>query len=347
MAQSALTHSRLTNISGAKMSISDFLFNGQAPKSVTTYGSNVQNLPQWYNDFQQGIASKGNAIAAQPYEPYGAPRIAGFTQDQSNSFNLTRNGMGAESNSMFNSMNNATQAGNNADSLGDANPYMEKSNQNAYDTVGNYMNPYNEAVTNHIATLGARNLQENLMPAINSDFIRAGQYGSTNMMGEIGHALRDTNDDILAKQADVLQQGYGQSMNNAQADLSRYGQLGQTAGQLSNADSQMQLDSSKVSGALGQIAQGARYNDINALGAVGNSIQQQNQSNLDLAKSDFDAQKNYQADQLSWVNNLIKGYQMPTSSYTSNSAPLAGAQYQPSGASSALGAGLAAYGALK
>lgn len=328
-------------------SISDFLFNGQAPKATTTYGQKTDNFPQWYSDFQQGIASKGNAIAAQPYEAYNAPRIAGFTQDQNNAFNLTRNGMGAESNSMFGSMNDAKTVGQQADALGDADPYLSKSNQAAYDTVGNYMNPYNEAVTDNIARLGARNLQENLMPAINADFIRAGQYGSTGQMNEFGKAMRDTSADILGKQAEVLQQGYGQSMTAAQNDLSRYGQLGQTAGQLSNADSDMQLSSAKVSGALGQLAQDARYNDINALNNVGSQQQNMNQSNLDLAKSDFDAQKNYQADQLSWLNNLIKGYQMPTSQTSMQQNLPADASYSASPIQSAIGAGLSTYNLLK
>ena len=328
-------------------SISDFLFNGQAPKSVTTYGTNVQNLPQWYNDFQQGIAAKGNAIAAQPYEPYGAPRIAPFNQNQNAAFDATKAGMGKESTAIMGSMGDATQAGQDANALGTAQPYLSQSGQSAANTVGSYMNPYNNAVTDNIARLGARNLQENLMPAVNSDYIRAGQYGSTNMMAQIGRDVRDTNDDILGKQADVLQQGYGQAMTSAQNDLQRYGQLGQTAGQLSNSDSQMQLDGAKVSGALGQIAQGARYNDINALGAVGNSQQAQTQSNLDLAHQDFVDQRDYQANQLAWENNLIKGYQMPTSSYTSDSGPLAGATFQPGAAQSAIGAGLATYNLLK
>lgn len=328
-------------------SISDFLFNGQAPKSTTTYGTNVQNLPQWYSDFQQGIAAKGNAIAAQPYEAYGAPRIAGFNQDQTNSFNLTRNGMGAESNKIYGSMERATAAGQNADSMGDAKPFLDASSARGYEGVNNYMNPYNNAVTDNIARLGARNMQENLMPAINQDFIRAGQYGSTNMIGEIGKTMRDVNADILGKQSEVLQQGYSDAMGYNQNDLQRFGQLGQTAGQLSNADSQMQLDSAKVGGALGTMAQEARYTDINALGSVGNSLQDQTQSNLDLAYKDFNAQKNYQADQLGWVNNLIKGFQMPTSSYMSKDNIPEGAEYQPGALTSAIGAGMAAYGALK
>jgi len=244
-------------------------------------------------------------------------------------------------------MGKADAAGQSADSMADPQPYPSRSNQRRLDDLERHMNPHNRAVTDNIARLGARNMQENLMPAVNSDFIRAGQYGSVNMMGEIGKTMRDVNADILGQQSQVLQQGYTDAMGYNQNDLGRFAQLGQTAGQLSNADSQMQLDSAKVSGALGTMAQEARYTDINALGAVGNSIQDQTQSNLDLAKSDFDAQRDYQANQLGWGNNLIKGYAMPTSSYTSDENIPDGAEYQPGALQSAIGAGMAAYGALK
>lgn len=328
-------------------SVSDFLFNGQAPKSVTTYGTNVQNVPQWFSDFQQGIAAKGNAIAAQPYEAYGGPRIAGFTGDQTAAFNKIKQGQGLESGAIRNNMQNASIAGASADATGDAYPWLNRSGQNSYDLVNNYMNPYNDAVTDRIAVLGARNLNEQLMPAINSDFIRAGQYGSTPMMAETGRALRDVSEGVLAEQNKALQAGYGMALDSAGADMDRFGQIGQTVGNLSNADSEMQLNAQKVAGALGSVAQDARYKDIDALGAVGNSQQALNQSNLDLAYKDFVDQRDYQKNQLEWVNNLIKGYQMPISTTTSDTGPLPGASFTPSGFSSALGAGLATYGALK
>jgi hypothetical protein len=185
------------------------------------------------------------------------------------------------------------------------------------------------------------------MPAINSDFIRAGQYGSTNMMAETGRALRDTSDGILAEQNKALSTGYGMALDTAQADMNRFGQVGQTAGNLSNADSEMQLNGSKVAGALGTVAQDARYADINALGSVGNSMQNQSQSNLDMAYKDFTDQRDYQANQLGWVNNLIKGYQMPESKSTSYTGPLDGAQFDPSPMASALSGGLQTYNLLK
>lgn len=329
------------------MAISDFLFNGTAPPSVTTYGTSVQNLPQWFSDFQQGIAVKGNAIAAQPYEAYGAPRLAGFNNDQNQAFNLTRAGADNEASSIRTNMYNASAAGASANSYGDAQPWLQQAGQHSYNAVGNYMNPYNDAVTDRIADLGARNLNEKLMPAINSDFIRAGQYGSTPMMAEIGRSLRDTSDGILAEQNKALQAGYGMALDTASSDMNRFGQLGQTAGNLSNADSEMQLNAAKVSGALGTVAQDARYNDINALGGVGNSVQDLSQSNLDLAYKDFVDQRDYQANQLSYVNNLVKGYQMPTSTYETGTGPLKNAEFDASPVASALSAGLNTYNSLK
>jgi hypothetical protein len=100
--------------------------------------------------------------------------------------------------------------------------------QDAYQQVGNYMNPYNAAVTDRIAQLGARNLNEVLLPGVSDSFVRAGQFGSSRM-GEFGaRALRDTQDSILGQQSQALQQGYGQSLSAAQSDLARkqagYGQ---------------------------------------------------------------------------------------------------------------------------
>jgi hypothetical protein len=329
------------------MSLTDFLFNGQAPKSVTTYGSTVQNLPQWFSDMQQAIAVKGNAIAAQPYEPYGAPRIAGFNTDQNQAFGLTRSGLDTEASSIRTNMNNAALAGQSANSLGDASPWLNRAGQNSYDVVGNYMNPYTDAVVDRIGDLGARNLNEKLMPAINSDFIRAGQYGSTPMMAETGRALRDVSEGVLAEQNKALQAGYGMALDTAGADMARFGQVGATAGNLSNADTSAQIDASKVAGALGTVAQDARYADINALGGVGNSINDLTQSNLDLAYKDFSDQRDYQQNQLEWMNNLVKGFQMPMSSSETSTAPLPGAQFSPSPFQSALGAGLTTYSMLK
>lgn len=110
--------------------------------------------------------------------------------------------------------------------------YLGRAGAGAYENVGSYMSPYQQAVADQIAKQGARNLSENLLPAVSDAFIRAGQFGS-GRMGEFGsRALRDTQEAVLREQAGALQQGYGQALQASQADLARQAQLGSTAGGL-------------------------------------------------------------------------------------------------------------------
>jgi hypothetical protein len=137
------------------------------------------------------------------------------------------------------------QAGNlygqSTDALGlsSASPYLQAAGLSSAQNVGQYMNPYNEQVTNRIAQLGARNLSENILPSIGSDFIKAGGYGSTRQRDLVGRAARDTQDSILAQQSQALQQGYGQGLTASAADLARYGNLAGTAGSLGTQQQQI------------------------------------------------------------------------------------------------------------
>ena len=73
----------------------DFLFEGRPPQSVTTYGQTVENIPKWMSDYTQGLIARANAAAAEPYIPYGGPRIAGFSPEQQAAFGLTEENVGA------------------------------------------------------------------------------------------------------------------------------------------------------------------------------------------------------------------------------------------------------------
>ena len=73
----------------------DFLFEGKPPQSVTTYGQTVENIPKWMSDYTQGLIARANAAAAEPYIPYGGPRIAGFTPEQQAAWGLTEANIGA------------------------------------------------------------------------------------------------------------------------------------------------------------------------------------------------------------------------------------------------------------
>jgi hypothetical protein len=222
---------------------------------------------------QKGISSRG-------YETAPMPRVAGFTPTQQQAFDMTgtaatayqpmlnaataatQGAMGmpgslATSQPYFNqamNLNGVTAAtpglqqgaqftaqSTNALGMNAAQPYLSAAGQSSVANIGQYMNPYNDAVTNRIGELGARNLSENLLPQIEGRYIQAGQLGyggrdgmgtPSGMMTDTARALRDVNADILAQQTAALQSGYTQAAGLAGTDLGRQSQLAQTAGSL-------------------------------------------------------------------------------------------------------------------
>lgn len=164
-----------------------------------------------------------------------------------------------------------------------ANPYLTAAGQTSASQVGQYMSPYQQGVLDVIAKQGARNLSENLLPQVSDSFIKAGQFGS-NRMGEFGsRALRDTQEAILREQSMAAQQGYGQSLNAAQADLARQAQLAGTVGSISGADLSRVLQGGAQYGNLGQTAgqlTGQQLQALTNLGQTTGQLTSQQMQNL-------------------------------------------------------------------
>jgi hypothetical protein len=133
-----------------------------------------------------------------------------------------------------------------------AQPYLGAAGQSAAQTVGQYMNPYTEQVVNRIGQLGTRTLQEQVLPGIEGEMIRAGQFGGTRQAEITGRAIRDAIEGISAQQSAALQQGYGQAQQIAQTDLARQAQLASTAGGLGGAQQQALLGAGSQMADIGQ-----------------------------------------------------------------------------------------------
>jgi hypothetical protein len=232
-----------------------------------------------------------------------------------------------------------------------AQPYLSNAGQSTVANIGQYMNPYTDAVVNRIAELGQRNLSENLMPAITSKFINAGQLGygphaggavaPSGMMTDTARALRDTNADILAQQTAALQSGYNTAAGLSAADLARQGQLAGTAGNLATNQATTGLNAAQQMGALGASAQQLGLTGATAVGGVGATQQAQAQKNIDTAYQDFLAQKGYTQEQINNMLSTFKGVQgavpAATQEYGIQPANVA-TQYAPSTAATIAGA---------
>ena len=133
-----------------------------------------------------------------------------------------------------------------------AQPYLGAAGQSAATTVGQYMNPYTENVVNRIGELGTRSQREQVLPGIEGEMIRAGQFGGTRQAELMGRAIRDATEGISAQQAQALQQGFGQAQQAAQTDLARQAQLASTAGGLGGAQQQALLGAGRGMADIGQ-----------------------------------------------------------------------------------------------
>ena len=162
--------------------------------------------------------------------------------------------------------------------LAAANPYLQAASQSSVQNINQYMSPYQQGVLDVIAKQGARNLTENILPGVSDAFIKAGQFGSSRM-GEFGsRAVRDTQEAVLNAQSQAAQQGYGQALSAAQADLARQGQLAGTVGSISGADLSRILQGGAQYGQLGQTAGQLTSQQMQNLAALGQAQTQAGQA---------------------------------------------------------------------
>jgi hypothetical protein len=339
---------------GSAPNVSSFLSEGAViPQgSALTDMTKQQVLPEWYSNYAMDILSGQNAIANRPYETAPMPRVAGFTPTQQQAFGMTGTAATAYQ-PLFNQATGVAQSAVNAPgALNTAQPFLNAAGQTSVSNIGQYMNPYNDAVINRIGELGTRNLTENLLPAVEGRYIQAGQlgYGDRNglggtpsgMMTETARALRDTSADILGQQTAALQQGYTQAAGLAGTDLSRFGNLAGTAGGLAQTQQEQQLAASGALSNLGAQAQTLGLTGANAVGGVGALEQQQGQKNLDVAYQDFLRQQGYPQEQINNMLNTFKGVAagVPTAETAYGISPSGVEQKFPASTGSQIASGL-------
>jgi hypothetical protein len=248
------------------------LFQG-TPQTAPSYSTTTSEVPKWLQDYTVDLFSQQRAVSGLPFQTYQLPRIAEATAPTTQAYQTVQNAVGNWQAPLSTALSGTQGLGTTTSTS----------------NIGAYMNPYTQSVTDQLAKLGTRNLTENLLPGVSDQFIRAGQFGSSGM-GEFGNrALRDTQEAILAKQAETLNTGYGQALTASQQDLTRQ------------------------QGALSQVAdiakqqQGLSTADAAALQSIGAEQQAQQQKGYDVAYQDFLRQQGYPQEQINAMSTTLRG----------------------------------------
>lgn len=302
----------------------DFLFEGQPPKSVTTYGQTVSGVPTWLSDYTQGLIAQANSIAAQPYQPYTGPRVADTSPTTQAAYDVAVGGVGQGQQVIGRGMNSTEDAITSGGGLSAATPYLQgATGKFTGQTVDDYMNPYVSNVVDAAQAAANKNFNQTLMPGISSKFTRAGQYASSGMLSDANKAANQTTLDVQTQANAALADAYQNANTSFNNDQNRQAQVGATAGQLGSQNQAAQLQGGLNLGTLGSQLQQSNAMDAASLEAVGSEEQTQQQKNLDLAYQDFQNQQAYPSNQINWLSSVIRGLTptQPTVTNTQNTGP--------------------------
>lgn len=180
-------------------------------------------------------------------------------------------------------------------------------NTNVPSMIDQYMNPYTQSVVAEINRLGQRQFRETLAPGATAGAVGSGQFGSQRGMQIYGNVARDVNADILGAQSRALQEGYLNALKAAGEEESR------------------NIQAAQVLGGLGQQEYERGVGGLNVLSGLGAQQQTTEQARLNYPMT---AAQNYA--------NLVRGFQVPTSTTQTYTGPMPGA-YQTSPLAQILG----------
>jgi hypothetical protein len=149
------------------------------------------------------------------------------------------------------------------------------------------MNPYTQNVVSGIGAAAGRNLYENLLPQVNRTFVGGGTFGGSRSAEFTARAVRDANAAALSAQNEAMQKGYESGMGQFNTEAGRY------------------LTAAEKAAGLGGDIQRLAGTETAALEAAGRAQRGFEQESLDLARSDFEAQRDYDYTQAQRFSNIV------------------------------------------
>ena len=334
----------VTRKEGGRVVYGDGGGGGNEPAQTQTQ---ISELPEWAKGYAKDTLAKSAALTdvnQNPYQTYGANRIAGFSpmqlQSQQNAANMKTSGATGFGTQL------AGAAGLGA--LGaQYDPTQFQAGQFDGGSAQQYMSPYMQNVVD-IQQREAQRQGDIAGTQLASQATKSGAFGGGRQAIMEAEAARN----LATQKGDIQARGLQSSYENAQAQFNADQARRMQAQQLAEQSKQygagygMQGLQTAIQGAgqlgtLGgqEFAQGMDINKLqNAYGGQQQALQQQG---LSQAYQDFQNQQNYPYKQLGFMSDMIRG--LPLGQQSTRQVYEA----EPGLGSQLVGAGTAAYGLSK
>jgi len=317
---------------------------GSSPSQTQTQ---ISELPDWAKGYAKDTLAKTAALtdtSQNPYQAYGANRIAGFSPLQQQAQQQAAGMQTSGATGFGTQLAGAAGLG----ALGaQYDPTQFQADQFGGDSAQRYMSPYMQNVVD-IQQREAQRQGDIAGTQLASQATKSGAFGGGRqaiMQAEAARNLAQQKGDIQAR---GLQSSYEQAQNQFNADQARRMQAQQLQEQSKQYGAgygmqglQTALQGAGQLGTLGgqEFAQGMDINKLQS--AYGGQQQALQQQGLTQAYQDFQNQQNYPYKQLGFMSDMIRG--LPLGQQSTKQVYEA----EPGLGSQLIGAGTAAYGLSK
>jgi hypothetical protein len=317
------------------------------PHPALPAGYTGTSMPQYMHDAVYRLLHSADINAQKTYEPYMGQRFAPQTTTE----------RGAKT-SMQGAINAPVQQGAYDRAMEAAQEVMGQSAMgeeaqgllgiaaiNPSRKYGQYMNPYQEKVLDVLERRANKNLTENILPSIRSNFISQGAYNSGKRNEMEARAARDMQESLMNQQAGVLSQGYEKALGQVNIDQQKALQAANLLSNTSQSDLWRQGTTAKDVMNLASQAQRDKLMQLDVLSQMGAQERALEQQKNDFAFEQHLAAHEFPFQQQARLNEAVRGlpatgqYTRQTT-YTPQSAPVTSPY-------SAMGNALGAFGAAQ
>ncbi len=282
------------------------------PPPPTTMTQQTSNIPEYFQPYLERLFDRAEAVTTEPFQRYEGQRLALPTEQQQQAY------QGVEQ-----------MVGGYKPYIATADLLTAQAAQQSTDpaAVAARMSPYQQAVVDIQKREALRDANK-LQQQIGASAVGAGAFGGSRQALAETELARQTGQRLADIQAVGSQQAFQQAMNQLSADRAASLAAGQQFAGLGAQQQQLGLAG------------------LGALETVGGTQQAQQQKALDIAYEDFARETTYPQQQLQEMSSVLRGFNLPVSTYTTSQAQQAPPTFGQQAAGLGLGA-LGIYGAGK
>jgi hypothetical protein len=236
------------------------------------FSYNVQAVPAWLEAATKAVAERAAAISGERHIPYNRERLAPASADIKRAHELGR-----------------TNIGNYMPALEGATAMANRASQDIHSDIDRYVNPYQRHVVSQLRDESGRHFRENILPYLESQFVRAGQHGGTQHRRYLARAAKESQAELSKAQHKALAHGYEQAAQHQLSDKNRM---------LASAKMMQDLSRARQISALGDVAQ---------LEGQGAYSQEMDQKSRDLQYENYLRELSYPVARLSEYSSFLHG----------------------------------------